>query len=69
MAMLATMLASIALFGLVPSLQLLLGIATASISLLLYYLPARALLGPEEAATHASPAPIKQSVTAPLLPK
>ena len=37
MAMLVTMLVSIALFGLSPTLQLGLGIATASISLVLYY--------------------------------
>lgn len=44
MAMLVTMAASVALFGLEPSLQLALGIATASISLVLYYLPASALV-------------------------
>ena len=37
MAMLVTMLVSVALFGLSPTLQLGLGIATASISLVLYY--------------------------------
>ena len=37
MAMLVTMLISIALFGLSPTLQLGLGITTASISLVLYY--------------------------------
>lgn len=37
MAMLVTMLISIALFGLSPTLQLGLGISTASISLVLYY--------------------------------
>ena len=37
MAMLVTMLISVALFGLSPTLQLGLGIATASISLVLYY--------------------------------
>lgn len=44
MAMLVTMVASVALFGLEPSLQLALGICTASISLVLYYLPASALV-------------------------
>ena len=37
MAMLVTMLISVAFFGLSPTLQLGLGIATASISLVLYY--------------------------------
>ena len=44
MAMLVTLLVSIALFGLAPSVQLLLGIVTASISLLLYYVPPARLL-------------------------
>lgn len=51
MAMLVTMLASVALFDLAPSMQLGLGIATASISLMLYYLPPSALAAtaaPEE---------------------
>lgn len=47
MAMLVTMAASVALFGLEPSLQLALGIATAIISLMLYYLPASALVTSE----------------------
>ncbi len=50
MAMVVTMLVSVVLFQLVPSLQMLLGIATASISLVLYYLPPAKLLGqPAEA--------------------
>lgn len=51
MAMLVTMVASVALFDLAPTVQLGLGIATASISLMLYYLPPSALLAtapPEE---------------------
>ena len=48
MAMVVTMLVSIGLFALVPSLQMLLGIATASISLVLYYLPPRILLGEQQ---------------------
>lgn len=44
MAMLVTLLVSVAFFGLSPSLQLLLGILTASISLLLYYVPPGRLL-------------------------
>ena len=44
MAMLVTMVVSVAAFGLAPTLQLGLGIATASISLVLYYLPPGALL-------------------------
>lgn len=47
MAMLVTMVASVVLFGLQPTLQLALGIATASISLVLYYLPASALVATE----------------------
>lgn len=47
MAMLVTMAASVALFGLEPSLQLALGIATAIISLILYYLPPSALVASE----------------------
>jgi hypothetical protein len=45
MAMVVTMVISMLLFALVPSLQMLLGIGTASISLVLYYLPPRILLG------------------------
>ena len=48
MAMVVTMLVSMGLFALVPSLQMLLGIATASISLVLYYLPPRTLLGEQQ---------------------
>lgn len=44
MAMLVTMVASVLLFDLAPTLQLGLGITTASISLMLYYLPPSALL-------------------------
>ncbi len=47
MAMLVTMVVSVAAFGLAPTLQLGLGIATASISLVLYYLPPSALLASE----------------------
>ena len=50
MAMLLTTAASVPLFGLSPSLQLYLGIVTASISLALYYLPPSVLM-----ATQASP--------------
>ena len=48
MAMVVTMLVSMGLFALVPSLQMLLGIATASMSLVLYYLPPRILLGEQQ---------------------
>ena len=44
MAMVVTMVVSIALFSLVPSLQLMLGITTASISLVLYYVSPSMLL-------------------------
>ena len=47
MAMLVTMVVSVAAFGLAPTLQLGLGIATASISLVLYYLPPAALIAAE----------------------
>lgn len=47
MAMLVRMAALVALFGLEPSLQLALGIPTAIISLMLYYLPASALVARE----------------------
>ena len=47
MSMLVTTVVSIALFGLAPSLQLYLGIATASISLSLYYMPASLLFATE----------------------
>jgi len=50
MAMVVTMVVSVALFALVPSLQMLLGVATASISLVLYYTPPKMLQGePQEA--------------------
>lgn len=45
MAMVVTMVVSVALFALVPSLQMLLGITTASISLMLYYFPPSTLAG------------------------
>lgn len=45
MAMVVTMVVSIVLFSLIPSLQMLLGITTASISLILYYFPPNSLLG------------------------
>ena len=51
MAMLLTTGVSAALFGLVPSLQLCLGIGTASISLALYYLPASVLHASSESLT------------------
>ena len=44
MAMLVTTVASVLFFGLQPSLQLLLGIITASISLVLYYISPSLLL-------------------------
>ena len=44
MAMLVTLVISVALFGLAPSLQLVLGILTASISLVLYYVSPSVLL-------------------------
>ncbi len=44
MAMLVTTVASVLFFGLQPSLQLLLGIITASISLVLYYVSPSVLL-------------------------
>ena len=48
MAMVVTMVVSIALFSLVPSLQLMLGITAASISLVLYYVsPSMLLASPE----------------------
>lgn len=47
MAMLVTTVVSIVLFGLMPSLQLYLGIATASISLSLYYMPPALLMATE----------------------
>lgn len=50
MAMVVTMVVSVVLFSLVPSLQLLLGIATASISLVLYYLSPAQLLASEQPA-------------------
>ena len=48
MAMVVTMVVSIALFSLVPSLQLMLGITTASISLVLYYVSPSMLLATPE---------------------
>ena len=47
MAMVVTMVVSVLLFALVPSMQLLLGISTASISLILYYFPPSTLLASE----------------------
>lgn len=47
MAMLVTMVVAVAAFGLAPTLQLGLGIATAMISLVLYYLPPAALVATE----------------------
>jgi hypothetical protein len=44
MAMLVTLVVSVAFFGLAPSLQLVLGILTASISLVLYYVSPAVLL-------------------------
>ena len=60
MAMVVTMVVSVVLFSLVPSLQMLLGITTASISLILYYFPANILY-----ATDLS----ELGVSKPLLPK
>ena len=48
MAMLVTMAVSVAFFGLEPSLQLLLGILTAGISLALYYVPPATLAAKPE---------------------
>ena len=66
MAMLLTTGASMLLFGLAPSLQLGLGICTASISLALYYLPSSVLLS-----SQTPPGAAKGAGTgsrAPLLP-
>ena len=60
MAMVVTMAVSIVLFALVPSLQMLLGISTASISLILYYFPPSSLLASESSEAGAGK---------PLLPK
>ena len=48
MAMLVTMAVSVAFFSLAPSLQLLLGILTAAISLALYYVPPATLAAKPE---------------------
>ena len=47
MAMLVTMIVSIFAFGLTPTLQLMLGMSTASISLALYYLNPAMLIEPQ----------------------
>ncbi len=47
-AMLVTMAISVAFFGLEPSLQLLLGILTAAVSLVLYYVPPATLTAKPE---------------------
>ena len=69
MAMLLTTAASVPLFGLSPSLQLYLGIFTASVSLALYYLPPSVLLAtqpsPLRAAVHKDAAGSRMS----LLPR
>ena len=51
MAMLVTMVISVAFFSLEPSLQLLLGILTAAISLALYYVPPATLAAKPEPRT------------------
>ena len=56
MAMLVTLVVSVAFFGLAPSLQLVLGILTASISLVLYYVSPSVLLDTTSVASpRASP--------------
>lgn len=54
MAMLVTMIVSVAFFSLEPSLQLLLGILTAAISLALYYVPPATLAAKPEPRTEKS---------------